>query len=155
LAGETNSISADHLMAVSEKGIQTMIENNVIATLLPGTTFFLGKSTYAPYEKFKKAGVDVALATDYNPGSCHIQSMPFILSLACIYMKMPVLDAIKAGTYTAAKSLLLDDEIGSIEPGKKADILVWNIQRAVQIPYLVSDHLIHSVLKNGLPVFTA
>ena len=155
LAGETNSISADHLMAVSEKGIQTMIENNVIATLLPGTTFFLGKSTYAPYEKFKKAGVDVALATDYNPGSCHIQSMPFILSLACIYMKMPVLDAIKAGTYTAAKSLLLENEIGSIEPGKKADILVWNIQRAVQIPYLVSDHPIHSVLKNGHPVFTA
>lgn len=155
LAGETNSISADHLMAVSEKGIQTMIENNVIATLLPGTTFFLGKSTYAPYEKFKKAGIDVALATDYNPGSCHIQSMPFILSLACIYMKMPVLDAIKAGTYTAAKSLLLENEIGSIEPGKKADILVWNIQRAVQIPYLVSDHPIHSVLKNGHPVFTA
>jgi len=155
LAGETNSISADHLMVVSEKGIQTMTENNVIATLLPGTTFFLGKSTYAPYEKFKKAGVDVALATDYNPGSCHIQSMPFILSLACIYMKMPVLDAIKAGTYTAAKSLLLDDEIGSIEPGKKADILVWNIQRAVQIPYLVSDHPIHSVLKNGHSVFTA
>ena len=155
LAGETNSISADHLMVVSEKGIQTMTENNVIATLLPGTTFFLGKSTYAPYEKFKKAGVDVALATDYNPGSCHIQSMPFILSLACIYMKMPVLDAIKAGTYTAAKSLLLEDEIGSIEPGKKADILVWNIQRAVQIPYLVSDHPIHSVLKNGHPVFTA
>ena len=155
LAGETNSISADHLMAVSEKGIQTMIENNVIATLLPGTTFFLGKSTYAPYEKFKKAGIDVALATDYNPGSCHIQSMPFILSLACIYMKMPVLDAIKAGTYTAAKSLLLEDENGSIEPGKKADILVWDIQRAVQIPYLVSDHPIHSVLKNGHPVFTA
>ena len=155
LAGETNSISADHLMAVSKKGIQTMTENNVIATLLPGTTFFLGKSTYAPYEKFKKAGVDVALATDYNPGSCHIQSMPFILSLACIYMKMPVLDAIKAGTYTAAKSLLLEDEIGSIEPGKKADILVWNIQRAVQIPYLVSDHPIHSVLKNGHSVFTA
>jgi len=155
LAGETNSISADHLMVVSEKGIQTMTENNVIATLLPGTTFFLGKSTYAPYEKFKKAGVDVALATDYNPGSCHIQSMPFILSLACIYMKMPVLDAIKAGTYTAAKSLLLEDEIGSIEPGKKADILVWNIQRAVQIPYLVSDHPIHSVLKNGHSVFTA
>ena len=155
LAGETNSISADHLMAVSDKGIQTMTENNVIATLLPGTTFFLGKSTYAPYEKFKKAGVDVALATDYNPGSCHIQSMPFILSLACIYMKMPVLDAIKAGTYTAAKSLLLEDEIGSIEPGKKADILVWNIQRAVQIPYLVSDHPIHFVLKNGHSVFTA
>ena len=155
LAGETNSISADHLMVVSEKGIQTMTENNVIATLLPGTTFSLGKSTYAPYEKFKKAGVDVALATDYNPGSCHIQSMPFILSLACIYMKMPVLDAIKAGTYTAAKSLLLEDEIGSIEPGKKADILIWDIQRAVQIPYLVSDHPIYSVLKNGNPVFTA
>ncbi|MEC9050567.1 MAG: amidohydrolase family protein, partial [Candidatus Neomarinimicrobiota bacterium] len=60
-----------------------------------------------------------------------------------------------AGTYTAAKSLLLEDKIGSIEPGKKADILIWNIQRAIQIPYLVADYPIHSVLKNGLPVFTA
>ena len=149
LAGESDSISADHLMAVSDEGIQELAKNDVIATLLPGTTFFLGKSGYAPYQKLKDAGLDVALATDFNPGSCHIQSMPFILSLSCIYMKMPVLEAIKAATYTSARSLLIDSEVGSIEIGKKPDIIIWDIERAVQIPYLVSEHPIQTVIKNG------
>ena len=127
LAGEFGSISAYHLMAVSDEGIQELAKNDVIATLLPGTTFFLGKSGYAPYQKLKDAGLDVALATDFNPGSCHIQSMPFILSLSCIYMKMPVLEAIKAATYTSARSLLIDSEVGSIEIGKKPDIIIWDI----------------------------
>jgi len=155
LAGECDSISADHLMAVSDEGIQELSENGVIATLLPGTTFFLGKSEYAPYQKLKEAGVDVALATDFNPGSCHIQSMPFILSLSCIYLKMTVLDAIKAATFTSAKSLLLNKTIGSIEIGKKADIIVWDIERLVQIPYLVSDHPIQTIVKSGEIVFTS
>jgi len=154
LAGECGSISADHLMAVSDEGIQELAKNDVIATLLPGTTFFLGKTGYAPYQKLKDAGVDVALATDFNPGSCHIQSMPFILSLSCIYMKIPVLDAIKAATITSAKSLLLHNTIGSIEIGKKADIVVWDIERTLQIPYLVSDHPIQTVIKNGEILFT-
>ena len=149
LAGETGSISADHLMAVSDEGIQKLAENRTIATLLPGTTFFLGKSGYAPYLKLKEAGVDVALATDFNPGSCYIQSMPFILSLSCIYFKMPILDAIMAATFTSAKSLQLENEVGSIEIGKKADILVWNIERSVQIPFLISDHSVQSIIKNG------
>ncbi|MBT6982591.1 MAG: imidazolonepropionase [Candidatus Marinimicrobia bacterium] len=149
LAGETDSISADHLMAVSDEGIQKLAKNGTIATLLPGTTFFLGKTEYAPYLKLKESGVDIALATDFNPGSCNIQSMPFILSLSCIYLKMPVLDAIMAATFTSAKSLQLENEVGSIEIGKKADILVWNIERTVQIPYLVSDHSIQSIIKNG------
>ena len=155
LAGECGSISADHLMAVSDEGIQELAKNDVIATLLPGTTFFLGKTGYAPYQKLKDAGVDVALATDFNPGSCHIQSMPFILSLSCIYMKIPVLDAIKAATITSAKSLLLHNTIGSIEIGKKADIVVWDIERTLQIPYLVSDHPIQTVIKSGEILFTA
>ena len=154
LAGETNCISADHLMAVSDEGIQTLAANNVIAILLPGTTFFLGESGYAPYQKMKDAGVEIALATDYNPGSCHIQSMPFILALSCIYMKMPVLDALKAATFTSAKSLLLNGTIGSIEVGKQADLIVWDIEWVVQVPYLVSDQPIQSVIKNGKTVFT-
>ncbi len=141
-------------MAVSDEGIQALAANNVIATLLPGTTFFLGESEYAPYQKMKDAGVEIALATDYNPGSCHIQSMPFILALSCIYMKMPVLDALKAATFTSAKSLFLNGTIGSIEVGKQADLIVWDIERVVQVPYLVSDHPIQSVIKNGKTVFT-
>jgi imidazolonepropionase len=142
-------------MAVSDKGILKMSENHVIATLLPGTTFFLGKKNYAPFKKLKDAGIDIALATDYNPGSCQIQSMPFILTLSCIYMKMTVFEAIKASTHTAARSLLLQDKVGSLEPGKNADIIIWDIEKAIQIPYMASQNHIGSVLKNGEVIFTA
>ena len=155
LAGDVKSISADHLMAVSDEGIDALRDNKVIATLLPGTTFFLGKKKYAPYKKLKDAGIDIALATDYNPGSCHIQSMPFILSLACIYLKMNILDAIESSTYIAARSLMLEESIGSIEEGKNADIIIWNINRMEKIPYMVTDHPIQCVYKKGRPVFTA
>ena len=155
LAGDVKSISADHLMAVSDKGIDALRDNKVIATLLPGTTFFLGKKKYAPYKKLKDAGIDIALATDYNPGSCHIQSMPFILSLACIYLKMNILDAIESSTYIAARSLMLEESIGSIEEGKNADIIIWNINRMEKIPYMVTDHPIQCVYKKGRPAFTA
>ena len=155
IAGETKSISADHLMMVSEEGIKALCENNVIATLLPGTTFFLGQSNYAPYTKLKEAGVEIALATDFNPGSCSIQSMPFIISLACLFLKMDILDAVKACTYTSAKSLMLEDTIGSIEEGKKADLIIWEIDKIEEVSYLVDSTPIRNVLKNGSEVFTA
>ena len=155
IAGDIKSISADHLMMVSEKGIKSLYENNVIATLLPGTTFFLGQSNYAPYAKLKEAGVEIALATDFNPGSCNIQSMPFIISLACLYLKMNILDAVKACTYTSAKSLMLEDTIGSIEEGKKADLIIWDINKIEEVSYSVDFNPISSVIKNGTEVFTA
>lgn len=155
IAGEINSISADHLMMVSEEGIKSLYENNVIATLLPGTTFFLGQSNYAPYNKLKKAGVEIALATDFNPGSCSIQSMPFIISLACLFFKMDILDAVKACTYTSAKSLMLEDTIGSIEEGKKADLIIWEINKIEDVSYLMDSTPIRQVFKNGSEVFTA
>ena len=155
IAGEIKSISADHLMMVSEEGIKSLYENNVIATLLPGTTFFLGQSNYAPYTKLKEAGVEIALATDFNPGSCSIQSMPFIISLACLYLNMNILDAVKACTYTSAKSLMLEDTVGSIEEGKKADLIIWEIDKIENVPYLVDSTPIRNVLKNGSEVFTA
>ena len=155
LAAKVNCISADHLMEISDEGVFELSKNKVIATLLPGTTFFLGTSKYAPFNKLKDAGVDVALATDYNPGSCSIQSMPFIITLACIYYNMSVLDAFKAATYISARSLMLEDKIGSIEKGKNADIIIWNVNNISEIPYRVDSHPIQQVLKNGKPVITA
>ena len=155
LAGEIKSITADHLMEVSEDGMESLAKNNVIAILLPGTTFFLGKNKYAPYDKLKDRGIKIALASDYNPGSCNIQSMAFIIVLACIYMGMDIFEAIKATTYTSATSLMLEDTIGSIEEGKNADIIIWGINNVQQIPFLVNNHPIQMVLKSGRPVFTA
>ena len=152
LAAEVSAVTADHLMAVREEGIRNMAESGVIATLLPGTTFFLGKTTYAPYEKMKQAGLKIALATDYNPGSCYIQSMGFILSLACIYLHMPPLEALKAATYTAAKTLDQHTEVGSLEIGKKADIILWDLRGHLEIFYGIANHPIRQVIKSGMLV---
>ena len=149
LAAEIGAVSADHLMSVSDEGIAKMAETNVIATLLPGTTFFLGSTNYAPVKKLMEAGVEIALATDYNPGSCHIQSMPFIISLACIYMGMSVDDALISATFNSAKTLNLEKEIGSIEVGKKADIIIWDLEKLIEIPYNVTDVPIIKVMKDG------
>lgn len=153
LAGEVGAISADHLMAVSADGINALVENNVIATLLPGTTFFLGKSTYAPARELINSGITVSLATDFNPGSCHIQSMPFIMTLACMHLGMTVEESFQAVTYYSAKGLELEDKIGSIEVGKSADLIVWGISSLLDIPYYVSNHSIQYVMKNGEVVF--
>ncbi|MFC1760059.1 imidazolonepropionase [Candidatus Neomarinimicrobiota bacterium] len=149
LAAELGAVSADHLMAVSDVGIAKMAEANITATLLPGTTFFLGSTNYAPVKKLIDAGVKIALATDYNPGSCHIQSMPFIISLACIYMGMSAEEALLAATYNSAKTLQLDKEVGSIEVGKKADLIIWDLKNLIEIPYNVTDIPIVKVIKNG------
>lgn len=155
LAGEVGAFSADHLMAVSNAGINRLAAHNVVATLLPGTTFFLGKTSYAPARELIDAGITVALATDFNPGSCHIQSMPFIMTLACMHMGLTVEEAYQSATFNGAKALGLENEIGSIEVGKKADLVVWNLDSLLDFPYHVSNHNIQKVIKNGNLVFGA
>ena len=153
LAGEVGVFSADHLMAVSESGIQALAAKNIVATLLPGTIFFLGKSFYAPARKLIEAGITVALATDFNPGSCHIQSMPFIITLAIMHMGMTVEEAFQSATYNGAKALGLENEIGSIEVGKRADLILWELDSLLDIPYYVSNHPIGYIIKNGKVIF--
>ena len=149
LAAELGAASADHLMAVSDIGIKKLADAKVIATLLPGTTFFLGSTNYAPIKKLINAQTTIALATDYNPGSCPIQSMPFIVALACIYLGMSVEEALMAATYYSASTLLLENDIGSIEVGKKADLIIWDLEKLIEIPYNVADVSIMKVMKRG------
>jgi len=153
LAAEVGALSADHLMAVSPEGIRALADAGVIATLLPGTTFFLGKRTYAPARQLLDKGISIALATDFNPGSSHLQSMPFIIHLACAHLGMKVEEAFAAATICSARSLALADQVGSLEIGKQADIIIWDLERLVEIPYYVTDHPIQSVLKDGQFVF--
>ena len=149
LAAEVGAVSADHLMAVSEVGICQLAEYDVTATLLPGTTFFLGKDTYAPARKLLENSIDVALATDFNPGSCHIQSMPFIISLACIHLSLTVEEAFAAATYYSAKALNIENKVGSITIGRQADLIVWDVEHLMELPYNVTDLAIKMVIKNG------
>jgi len=149
LAGEIGAISADHLGAASDKGIKAMRDNGVIAILLPGTIFSLGMSSYARARDIIKAGVPVALATDYNPGSCNCDSMQFVITLACLQMKMTPAEAICAATINAAYSLEVGDKVGSLEVGKKADILIMDMPSYQFLPYHFGSNNIKTVIKNG------
>ncbi len=153
LAGKLSLVSADHLMKIGKNDIEIMADSRTKAVLLPGTTFFLGQSDYAPYSKLKEAGIEVAIATDYNPGSCNIQSMIFIITIATIFMRMDILDALCSSTYIPAKLLNKNDVCGSIEEGKNADIIVWDILEPIQIPYHFSTSPLKSVIKSGKIIF--
>ena len=153
IAGSLKCVSADHLMKINDEDIANMLKFNVTAVLLPGTTFFLGKKTYAPYLKLKNAGLDIAIATDYNPGSCNIQSMIFIIMLSVLYMKMNISDAIFSSTYIPSKVLNRHKIVGSIEKGKSADIIIWDAKDLIEIPYNFSINPISSVIKSGNFVF--
>ena len=149
LAAEVGAVSADHLMAVSNDGISALKNGAVTATLLPGTTFFLGKQSYAPAEKLREAGISIALATDFNPGSSHLQSIPLMISLACSYLKLSVEEAFRAATWQSAITLNVHDKVGSLEVGKNADLVIWDLERLIEIPYFTSDVPIYKVIKSG------
>ena len=149
LAGEMQAVSADHLGACSDAGIAALRDNGVIATLLPGTLFSLGMPHYARARDMIAAECPVALATDYNPGSCNCDSMQFIITLACLQMKMSVAEAICAGTINAAYALQRGDRIGSIEAGKQADILLMDMPSYQFLPYHFGSNNVDTIIKAG------
>ncbi|MDD3051079.1 MAG: imidazolonepropionase [Candidatus Cloacimonetes bacterium] len=149
LAAELSAVSADHLGAASDSGIKALSEKGVIATLLPATLFSLGFKEYARARSMIDEGVAVALATDYNPGSCNCDSMQLVITLATIQMKMSIAEAICASTINAAHALNRGDRIGSIEVGKQADILIWDIPSYQFIPYHMGSNHIETVIKKG------
>ena len=150
LAADINAISADHLMCSSDENLRKMAESGVVSVLLPGTTFFLGKKQYVDSNKILEFGGDIAIASDYNPGSCFVQSMPFIMFLSNLYCDMSIDLSFKACTYNAAKVIQKENEIGLIKVGYKADIIVWKFNDLSAIPYSFDDSdSILNVIKNG------
>ena len=149
LAAELGAASADHLMAISDSGIKALRDKGVIATLLPGTTLFLGKSNYAQGRKLIDQGCDVALATDFNPGSCTIQSMPLIMSLACLYCGLSTEEALIAATWNGARALNRENEIGAVSVGYQADLLFLDLNGINEIPYWMGSDRILNVMKKG------
>jgi len=154
LATEVNAISADHLMEISDEDIDLLSVSDTIAILLPGTTFFLGKEKYAPARKLIDRGVHIAIASDFNPGSCHIKSMPFIIGLSCIYLGLTIEEALKAATWSGACAINEEKRIGSIEVGKQADLIIWDLDRIEQIPYNLTSSPIKNVIKSGEPLIS-
>ena len=151
LAAEIKAISVEHLLKSSHDGIKSVSKSNVIAVLLPATSFFLNAG-YADSKQMMKENVPIALATDFNPG-CLCYSMQTIMSLACTQMKMLPSEAIVASTINAAYAINRGNEIGSLELGKKADIIIMDVHDYNLIPQHIGNGIIESVIKDGKRIF--
>lgn len=143
-----NPVSLDHVDQVDETDISQLARSSTIATLVPGANYFLGLK-YPPARKFIGAGVAIALATDFNPGSSPTASMPFILSVACTQMKMSPAESIAAATINGACALNLQKTKGSIEPGKDADIAIFDVDDYREIAYWMAANHCSNTLLNG------
>jgi imidazolonepropionase len=150
---ELGAIAADHLTVITDEGIEALIAGKVIPILLPATTFFLGSEQYAPGRKMWDKGLPVAIATDFNPGSSMTQSMPLVITLACLKLKLSPLEALQAATINAARSLKAEQRLGSLESGKQADFVIWKFNRYQGIPYYLGYSSVRSVWKKGENVY--
>jgi len=144
-----NPASFDHMDHVSDDDLPRLAKQDTVATLVPGANYFLGLKKYPPARKLIDAGVAVALATDYNPGSSPTPSMPFAMSLACTHMKMSPAEAIGAATINGASALRLQESKGSIEPGKDADLAVFEAKDYREVPYWFATNRCVFTVLNG------
>lgn len=154
LAVEIGALSADHLAAPSPEGIDALAraagtEQPVVATLLPATTWFLMHEDFAPARTLIERGVPVALATDFNPGTSPTPSLLHVLTVACLELKLTPSEGLAAVTINAAHALGIGDEIGSIEAGKAADLVIWRVPTHLQLPYWPAADLVRTVIKKG------
>lgn len=148
LAAEVGAVSADHLLQASDKGITDMKNAGVIGTLLPLTAFCL-KEEYARGRKMIDDGMAVALATDLNPGSCFSHSIPLLIALSCLYMKLSIEEVITALTINGAAAAGRANRVGSLEPGKQADILFLRYPSIHFLPYHTGVNIVETVMKKG------
>jgi imidazolonepropionase len=154
LAAELGAASADHLATPSDEGIAALAAvadagEPVVATLLPVTTWFLMKDHHAPARAFIEAGVPVAIGTDFNPGTSPTPNLTLAMSFACITLRMSPDEVLAAVTINAARALAIEDEVGSLEPGKAADIVIWRVPSTDRIPYHPGADLVRTVIKRG------
>jgi imidazolonepropionase len=153
MAARLGARSAEHLVHISDEGIQKMAEKGVAAVLLPGTSFFLMSRHPTPARKMIDAGVPVVIATDFNPGSNMTESLPMTMTQACLMMNMDVAEAINSATINAAYAIDRADTIGSLEVGKKADCVIGGFSDYRYLAYHYGVNNIHTVIKEGRVCF--
>ena len=149
LAAKMQAVSAEHLMAVSDEGIKAMAKSGTVAVLLPATSFFLMSKIYAPAKKMLEEGVRVAISTDYNPGSSPTENIQMAMWMACFKMGLNPIDIIRSVTINGAYAIDREKIVGSLERGKKADILVFNSPSIDYLMYKFGSNLIAQVWKEG------
>jgi imidazolonepropionase len=151
LAASLGATSADHLAAVSDEGIAALAASSTVATLLPGTMLFLGKAKQAPARRFLEAGVPVALATDFNPGTSPTPNFPLMLALGVSQLRMSVAEAVTAATVNGASALALSETVGQIAPGFSADFALFEIRDIRELPYWYGDNRCAATFVRGKP----
>ncbi len=154
LAADLEAVSADHLLCASDNGLQAMADAGTMAVLLPGTALFLGLP-YARARRMVDLGVPVALGTDFNPGTSPTWSMPMIIALACLGMRLTPAEAITAATINAAHAVAMAEEVGSLEPGKAADAVILDLTDYRHLPMHFGVNPVHTVVKRGQLVYQA
>lgn len=157
LAAQLGALSVDHLAAPSEEGIAALAvaaasDRPVVAVVLPATTWFLMKERGAPARTFIERGIPVAIGTDFNPGTSPTASLPLAMTVACLSLRLTPAEALVGATVNAAHALGLGDIVGSIEPDKQADLVIWRVPTADQIAYWPAADLVRTVIKRGRPV---
>ncbi|MCO1600909.1 imidazolonepropionase [Desulfosporosinus nitroreducens] len=153
LAAKLGVISADHLLQASDEGIAALARQGVIAVLLPATSFNLAKNSYARAREMIRAGAPVALATDSNPGSSPTESMPLVITLACLYLRLTPEEALAGCTINAAHAIGRANQVGSLEVGKQGDVLILDIPNLNYLPYHFGSNPVETVIKRGKVVW--
>ena len=148
LAGEIGAISAEHLIVCPEDGIDSMARGGTIACLLPATSFYLN-STYAPARRMIEKGVPVALASDYNPGSCPCLNLQLVMNFACLKYRLTPEEVLTGVTLNAAAAIGMADRVGSVDRAKQADLVIWEAPDLNYLCYRLGSNLVHTVIKKG------
>lgn len=151
LAGEMGAISAEHLIAIGEKGMESMAKAGTTAMLLPATSFYLGK-TFAPARRMIELGIPVAIASDFNPGSCPSLNLQFAINLGYLRYKMTPEEILTAVTINPACAIGRGQEVGTVETGKQADLVIWDAPNMEMLCYRFGSNLAMQVIKKGILV---
>jgi len=148
LAGEIEATSAEHLIAIKESGMDAMAEGGTTAMCLPATSFYLG-ATYAPAKEMIEKGIPVAIASDFNPGSCPSLNLQLAMNLGCLKYRLLPEEVLTAVTINPACAINRGDLVGTIEPGKQADMVIWNAPDFEMVCYRFGSNLAEKVIKKG------
>lgn len=152
LAGELGAVSAEHLIVCPEEGMDSMARGGVIACLLPCTSLYLGAS-FAPARRLVEKGVAIAIATDFNPGSCPCLNLQLAMSLGCLYYRLTPEEVLTAVTLNGAAAMGLAGQLGSVEPGKQCDLALWDAPDLNYLCYRMGSNLCASVIKKAVRLF--
>ena len=152
LAARFGALSADHLEFVSEDGVLAMAAAGTVAVVLPGAFYILRETQLPPIDLFRKHGVDIAIASDFNPGSSPVPSLLLMLNMSCTLFRMTPEEALAGATRNAAKALGLAADRGTLEVGKRADLAIWNISQPAELAYWAGYNPLHTLIHDGTAI---